>query len=366
MPVVPLPTGRVPRRRPPQPGRPVTATAETTRGSDFAALSRQVRATNLLQRRGRHYVLRISVTVLALVAPSAGFVLVGDSWYQLGIAAVLGVVFTQLAFLGHDAGHQQILPDPAGQRPARHRDRRPAGGAELRLVAGQAQPPPRQPQSRGARPGHRRVGPGLHHRARRGPHRWAVPAGGALPGLAVLPDAVLRGPATARGQRRVADQGPAAPLPPYRVAAAVGAPGGLPGRGRAGALAGQGAGLRRGAPGGLRHLHGLRVRPQPQGHGGDRAGRAAGLPAPAGADLPQRPRRLVHRPAAGWAELPDRAPPVPEHAAAQPAPRAAAGPPVLPGARHPLHRDQPVRLVPGGAGLPARSWAPRCARPGQG
>ena len=35
--------------------------------------------------------------------------LIGDSWYQLGLAVALGVVFTQLAFLGHDAGHQQIF-----------------------------------------------------------------------------------------------------------------------------------------------------------------------------------------------------------------------------------------------------------------
>ena len=34
--------------------------------------------------------------------------LVGDTWYQLGIAAVLGLVSTQLAFLGHDGGHQQV------------------------------------------------------------------------------------------------------------------------------------------------------------------------------------------------------------------------------------------------------------------
>jgi len=87
----------------------MTATAETARGSDFAQLCRQVRAAGLLGRRGRHYAVRISATLLALVAVSAGFVLVGDSWYQLGIAAVLGLVSTQLAFLGHDAGHQQIF-----------------------------------------------------------------------------------------------------------------------------------------------------------------------------------------------------------------------------------------------------------------
>jgi len=85
-----------------------TTTAEAVRGSDFAGLCRQVRAADLLERRGRHYVLRISATVLALVLTCTAFVVLGESWYQLGVAAVLGVVFTQLAFLGHDGGHQQI------------------------------------------------------------------------------------------------------------------------------------------------------------------------------------------------------------------------------------------------------------------
>jgi len=67
-----------------------------------------VRAANLLQRRGRHYAVRISVTLLAFLALCAAFVLAGDTWYQLGIAAALGLASTQLAFLGHDGGHQQV------------------------------------------------------------------------------------------------------------------------------------------------------------------------------------------------------------------------------------------------------------------
>ncbi len=87
----------------------MTATAQTARGSDFAVLSRQVRAANLLQRRRGHYAGRISLTVLAFLLTVAAFALAGDSWYQLGIAAILGVASTQLAFLGHDGGHQQVF-----------------------------------------------------------------------------------------------------------------------------------------------------------------------------------------------------------------------------------------------------------------
>ncbi len=46
---------------------------------------------------------------MALAAGWAAFVLVGDSWWQLGVAAFLAVMFTQVSFLGHDAGHRQIF-----------------------------------------------------------------------------------------------------------------------------------------------------------------------------------------------------------------------------------------------------------------
>ena len=45
---------------------------------------------------------------MLLAAGWAAFVLVGDSWWQLAVAAFLAVMFTQFGFLGHDAGHRQI------------------------------------------------------------------------------------------------------------------------------------------------------------------------------------------------------------------------------------------------------------------
>ena len=38
-----------------------------------------------------------------------GFALIGDSWFQLLIAAALGIMCTQLSFLAHEAGHRQIF-----------------------------------------------------------------------------------------------------------------------------------------------------------------------------------------------------------------------------------------------------------------
>jgi fatty acid desaturase len=61
-----------------------------------------------MERRPAHYIWKITVTVLALAGGWAAFVLVGDSWWQLGVAVFLAVAFTQAGFLGHDAGHRQV------------------------------------------------------------------------------------------------------------------------------------------------------------------------------------------------------------------------------------------------------------------
>jgi fatty acid desaturase len=78
------------------------------RGSDYAQLSRQVKQAGLLKRRPSHYAWRIAVTATLLAAGWAAFVLVGNSWWQLAVAAFLAIMFTQFGFLGHDAGHRQI------------------------------------------------------------------------------------------------------------------------------------------------------------------------------------------------------------------------------------------------------------------
>jgi fatty acid desaturase len=87
----------------------LTAIMETKKGSDFAGLCRQVRAANLLERRTGNYAVRIGITLTAFAATWLAFIYVGNSWYQTVVAAVMGIVFTQLAFLGHDGGHQQVF-----------------------------------------------------------------------------------------------------------------------------------------------------------------------------------------------------------------------------------------------------------------
>ena len=107
------------------------------RGSDYAQLSRQVKQAGLLERRPSRYIWRIAVTATLLAAGWAAFVLVGDSWWQLAVAAFLAVMFTQVAFLGHDAGHRQIFRLPAGQLHRRRSARQSGHRAQLRLVGRQ-------------------------------------------------------------------------------------------------------------------------------------------------------------------------------------------------------------------------------------
>ncbi|MFJ6674510.1 fatty acid desaturase family protein [Actinosynnema sp. NPDC091369] len=81
------------------------------RGSDFAELSRLVKQQGLLDRRIGFYITFLVGVLAAFGLTGVSMVLIGDSWWQLVPAAVLGAVFTQIAFLGHDAGHRQVFAD---------------------------------------------------------------------------------------------------------------------------------------------------------------------------------------------------------------------------------------------------------------
>ena len=87
----------------------MTPEPASPRGSDYAALSRQVRQSGLLDRRPGYYAWKITLTAVALVLGWAAFAVIGNSWWQLADAAFLAVVFAQFGFLGHDAGHSQVF-----------------------------------------------------------------------------------------------------------------------------------------------------------------------------------------------------------------------------------------------------------------
>jgi fatty acid desaturase len=76
---------------------------------DYADLKRLIVQQGLLDKQLGYYVLN-TVVRLTLLAASLAFLLVVDNfWLQLCNAAFLAFAFTQIGYLGHDAGHRQIF-----------------------------------------------------------------------------------------------------------------------------------------------------------------------------------------------------------------------------------------------------------------
>jgi len=86
-----------------------STTPRTATPSGFAPLLGRVKDAGLLRRSQVFYLSLLTTLVLALGGAITGFILLGDSWFQLLIAGALGLIFTQFAFLGHEASHRQIF-----------------------------------------------------------------------------------------------------------------------------------------------------------------------------------------------------------------------------------------------------------------
>lgn len=77
--------------------------------TDYSELAAEIHQRGLLERRYGYYAMKVSAVVLALAGVWVAFAFIGNSWAQMAIAAVLGLVLTHLAFLSHDAAHRQIF-----------------------------------------------------------------------------------------------------------------------------------------------------------------------------------------------------------------------------------------------------------------
>lgn len=75
----------------------------------YTRVSQVVKETGLLQRTPWFYLAVGAAVALGIGGCVAGFILLGDSWFQLLIAGALGLLLTQAAFLSHEAAHRQIL-----------------------------------------------------------------------------------------------------------------------------------------------------------------------------------------------------------------------------------------------------------------
>ncbi|MGW0182777.1 fatty acid desaturase family protein [Nocardia sp. NPDC003345] len=76
---------------------------------DYARLLRRVSAAGLMNRRPRYYAIRLTLVGVAFVAGWVAFVLAGDTWWTLAIAAFMAVSFAQVALVMHDVAHRQVF-----------------------------------------------------------------------------------------------------------------------------------------------------------------------------------------------------------------------------------------------------------------
>jgi fatty acid desaturase len=90
---------------------PVNTTSPDVNGG-YMELCARIREEGLFNRRLGYYAVKGFATVAALAGAWAGLFALGDTWTALPLAATLGVIFTQIVFFGHDAGHHQIFKAP--------------------------------------------------------------------------------------------------------------------------------------------------------------------------------------------------------------------------------------------------------------
>jgi fatty acid desaturase len=87
---------------------PIEPVSQESQADDYAELKQLLKASSLLNRQPAHHALR-ALTVLAITAFGMAAIVVQPGFYWMLIDAVfLAFAYTQVAFLVHDAGHNQI------------------------------------------------------------------------------------------------------------------------------------------------------------------------------------------------------------------------------------------------------------------
>ena len=79
---------------------------------DYAQLKARVRQAGLLAKQPGYYAVVAAFTLGLLAAAIVLPLVTNNLWLHLLNGVFVAVVFTQLGFLGHDAGHQQIFRSP--------------------------------------------------------------------------------------------------------------------------------------------------------------------------------------------------------------------------------------------------------------
>ena len=77
--------------------------------NSYSVLLKSIKEAGLLRRTRGFYFALFAILVVALGGLMTGFIMIGDSWFQLLIAAGLGILLTQFAFITHEASHRQVF-----------------------------------------------------------------------------------------------------------------------------------------------------------------------------------------------------------------------------------------------------------------
>lgn len=93
---------------PPSPPLESVIPIDSRQNDDYLELRRRVRQAGLLEKQPLFYTMKVVVGVACLGIGVAVMALVDGLWWQLLNAVFVGFAFSQVAFIGHDAGHYQI------------------------------------------------------------------------------------------------------------------------------------------------------------------------------------------------------------------------------------------------------------------
>ncbi|MDH6110613.1 fatty acid desaturase [Kitasatospora sp. MAP12-15] len=83
--------------------------AEVGASATFSELLKRVKSEGLLDFDPRYYVGRLVLNTTMIVAGLAAFFELGSSWWQLLVAAWMGLCGAQSSFMWHDAGHKAMF-----------------------------------------------------------------------------------------------------------------------------------------------------------------------------------------------------------------------------------------------------------------
>jgi fatty acid desaturase len=86
-----------------------TTPLRKTGASEYTALSQAIKEQNLLKRTVSFYIKNFIFWAAIVAGTVIAMFFIGDNWWQLFAAGVLGIALTQIAFLAHETSHRQVF-----------------------------------------------------------------------------------------------------------------------------------------------------------------------------------------------------------------------------------------------------------------